>query len=211
MTVQMIAAAVAGTAGAALLATKGRARLTLSRAKHKSLAGHVRMAKRIASFIPFYEFDEHAFFRADRPPEDVAVRREAGFRRLSDIFHTRCPKSIAMTAEARACLSDLQFTGAYRVPFQFSRIARQQLPVGAFVQSSQGVTVTDLDGNVYYDLTGSYGVNLFGNRFTWDIDNCSDKGSRSVLASNIIVTMTNSQLGLPQRNRHQSVGMFEVH
>ena len=26
-------------------------------------------------------------------------------------------------------------------------------------------TVTDLDGNVFYDLTGSYGVNLFGNDF----------------------------------------------
>jgi glutamate-1-semialdehyde 2,1-aminomutase len=27
------------------------------------------------------------------------------------------------------------------------------------------VTVTDLDGNVFYDLTGSYGVNVFGNDF----------------------------------------------
>jgi glutamate-1-semialdehyde 2,1-aminomutase len=27
------------------------------------------------------------------------------------------------------------------------------------------VTVTDLDGNVFFDLTGSYGVNLFGNDF----------------------------------------------
>jgi glutamate-1-semialdehyde 2,1-aminomutase len=33
------------------------------------------------------------------------------------------------------------------------------------MQSSAGVTVTDLDGNVFYDLTGSYGVNIFGNDF----------------------------------------------
>jgi glutamate-1-semialdehyde 2,1-aminomutase len=33
------------------------------------------------------------------------------------------------------------------------------------VQSSAGVTVTDLDGNLFYDLTGSYGVNIFGNDF----------------------------------------------
>jgi glutamate-1-semialdehyde 2,1-aminomutase len=51
------------------------------------------------------------------------------------------------------------------VPFQFSRFARQHLPAGAFVTSSSGVTLTDLDGNRLYDLTGSYGVNLFGNDF----------------------------------------------
>src|SRR6266850_1929162 len=35
----------------------------------------------------------------------------------------------------------------------------------AFMESSAGVTVTDVDGNVFYDLTGSYGVNIFGNDF----------------------------------------------
>ena len=33
------------------------------------------------------------------------------------------------------------------------------------MQSSAGVTVTDLDGNVFYDLTGSYGVNVLGYDF----------------------------------------------
>jgi glutamate-1-semialdehyde 2,1-aminomutase len=51
------------------------------------------------------------------------------------------------------------------VPFQFSRIVREHLSVGAFVQSSSGVTLTDLDGNRFYDLTGSYGVNVFGYDF----------------------------------------------
>src|SRR4030095_2570008 len=36
---------------------------------------------------------------------------------------------------------------------------------GVFLQSSSGVKVTDLDGNEFYDLTGSYGVNLFGHDF----------------------------------------------
>ncbi len=62
-------------------------------------------------------------------------------------------------------ISDLQFTDAYRVPFQYSRFVRQHLKPGAFVQSSAGVTVTDLDGNEFYDLTGSYGVNVFGYDF----------------------------------------------
>ncbi len=65
-----------------------------------------------------------------------------------------------MTAEATEGISDLQFTSAYRVPFQFSRYVHDHLRSGSFVASSAGVTVTDLDGNVFYDLTGSYGVNL---------------------------------------------------
>ncbi|HUB26997.1 MAG TPA: aminotransferase class III-fold pyridoxal phosphate-dependent enzyme, partial [Tepidisphaeraceae bacterium] len=69
------------------------------------------------------------------------------------------------TKEARQGLSDLQFTAAYRVPFQFSRIVRENLPVGAFVESSSGVTLNDLDGNLFYDVSGSYGVNLFGQDF----------------------------------------------
>ena len=70
-----------------------------------------------------------------------------------------------MTAEAATRISDLQFTETYRVPFQYSRLVRENLGTGAFMQSSAGVTVTDVDGNVFYDLTGSYGVNIFGNDF----------------------------------------------
>ena len=70
-----------------------------------------------------------------------------------------------MTAEAAERISDLQFTETYRVPFQYSRLVREHSRTSAFVQSSAGVTVTDVDGNVSYDLTGSYGVNIFGNDF----------------------------------------------
>ena len=35
----------------------------------------------------------------------------------------------------------------------------------AFAQAGASVAVTDIDGNVFYDLTGSYGVNIFGNDF----------------------------------------------
>ena len=70
-----------------------------------------------------------------------------------------------MTAEAVTQISDLQFTRAYRVPFQFSKLVQENLGTSAFMASSAGVTVTDVDGNVFYDLTGSYGVNIFGNDF----------------------------------------------
>ncbi|MGQ0659967.1 aminotransferase class III-fold pyridoxal phosphate-dependent enzyme [Sphingosinicella sp.] len=156
--------ATAAVTGVVSLLTLGavRRRLILSRAKHRSLSGHVRMAKRVAGLIPFYAYDERRFFRADDPTEDVAATREASFRRLSALYAERFAKSVALTAAAREGLSDLQFTGAYRVPFQFSRYVREHLPVGAFMESSDGVTLTDLDGNVLYDLAGSYGANLLG-------------------------------------------------
>jgi glutamate-1-semialdehyde 2,1-aminomutase len=155
---------VGATAVATSLATIKR-RLELSQAKHPSLAGHSRIARRLAAFIPFYEYDEERFFCSDGAPVDVAQRRRAGFERLAALYKTRFAESIRQTAEASQYISDLQFTGAYRVPFQYRRIVRANLPIGAFVQSTEGVTVTDLDGNRFYDLGGSYGVNILGYDF----------------------------------------------
>src|SRR5215813_6161583 len=154
--------------GAAALATSLvalRRRLQLSRAKHPSLTGHSRIARRVASLVPFYEYGEAGFFRTDDAPDEVAVRRRAGFMRLAALYRQRFAETIARTAEVTETISDLQFTDAYRVPFQYSRFVREHLKTGAFVQSSAGVLVTDLDGNSFYDLTGSYGVNLFGYDF----------------------------------------------
>ena len=106
-----------------------------------------------------------AILRSDGAPADIAARRRAGFERLSALYATRFAETIRRTAEAADSISDLQFTDAYRVPFQYSRYVRAHLPSGAFVQSTDGVTVTDLDGNRFYDLTGSYGVNVLGYDF----------------------------------------------
>ena len=157
-------------AGAALVGTAAifprlRARLALSRAKHRSLAGHAKMSRLVARLIPFYEFDINDFFRTDGAPAKVATQRQDGFFALARLYQERFAKGRQMTLQAATRISDLQFTEAYRVPFQYSRLVREHLGSGAFVQSSAGVTVTDLDGNVFYDLTGSYGVNIFGNDF----------------------------------------------
>jgi glutamate-1-semialdehyde 2,1-aminomutase len=155
---------VGAAAVATSLATIKR-RLELSQAKHPSLAGHSRMARRLAAFIPFYEYDEERFFCSDGAPADVAQKRRAGFERLTALYKTRFAESIRQTAEASQYISDLQFTGTYRVPFQYRRMVRASLPIGVFVQSTDGVTVTDLDGNRFYDLGGSYGVNILGYDF----------------------------------------------
>jgi glutamate-1-semialdehyde 2,1-aminomutase len=156
--------AVALAAGAAMLPL-GLRRLELSRAKHPSLTGHSRMAKRVAALLPGYAYDADRFFVSDGAPAEVIERRRAGLGALAELYRTRYARSLAATAEARPGLPDLQFTGAYRVPFQYSPYLREHLQVGAFLKASHGVTIEDLDGNVFYDLTGSYGVNVFGYDF----------------------------------------------
>jgi glutamate-1-semialdehyde 2,1-aminomutase len=154
--------------GAAALASSLvtlRRRLELSKAKHRTMTGHARMARRVASLVPFYDYDESRFFCSDDAPEEIAERRRAGFKRLTALYDTRFAETIRLTAEVSEGISDLQFTDAYRVPFQYGRVVRQQLKSAAFVQSSAGVMLTDLDGNRFYDLTGSYGVNVLGYDF----------------------------------------------
>lgn len=173
LTTQAVAAAaVAVTAFAAL---KLKKRLELSRAKHRSLAGHSKMSRRLARLIPFYEYDDVGFFRSDGAPPEIAAGRREGFFRLAGIYGQRFAQTKRLTAQAAEGISDLQFTQSYRVPFQYSRLVRQHLGAGSFVQSSQGVTVTDLDGNSFYDLTGSYGVNVFGTDFYKDCIAAAEK------------------------------------
>ena len=171
--------AAAGALAVTLAATKGRARLALSRAKHRSLTGHARLSRRVAGLVPFYEYDEAGFFDCDGAPAAVVAQRRTGFQQLAASHRQHCAKTIAASAAAAGGISDLQFTRVYRVPFQFSRYVRQHLPSGSFAASSSGVTVTDLDGNTAYDLTGSYGVNLFGTDFYKD---CIAAGAERVQA-----------------------------
>jgi len=135
------------------------------------------MARRFARLIPYYEYGEDRVFRVDGPPERIADSRRAGFMRLAAALAARSPKNAALTAGVIDGISDLQFTSRYRVPYQFSSFVRRHFKGGAFVVSSSGVTLTDLDGNRLYDVTGSYGVNVFGNDFYKD---CIARGSERV-------------------------------
>jgi glutamate-1-semialdehyde 2,1-aminomutase len=168
---------LAGLALAAVAFPALRRRIQLSRAKHPSLAGHSRMAKVFARWVPAYEYDAQAFFAADGAPEEVAARRRQGFAALAETFRQRFATTAAYTDAAAHGLSDLQFTARYRVPFPFSRHVRENLKGGSFVGASEGATLTDLDGNRLYDLTGSYGVNLFGYAFYRD---CIARGAEEV-------------------------------
>ena len=159
-------------------------RLKLSRAKHRSLAGHSRMAKRVAKLVPFYAYGDDRFFSSDDAPAEIADRRRAALQRLGQTLRERAPKSIALTIETQVGVSDMQFTSAYRVPYQYAGLLREHVKTGSFVQSAEGVTVTDLDGNVYYDLTGSYGVNVFGVDF---YKQCMAEGSTRVQGLGLVL------------------------
>ena len=176
---ETLAMSAAALAFAGWTAVRVGQRLQLSRAKHRSLAGHARLAKRVASWLPGYAFDESRFFSADDAPPDVVRRRREGFEQLAAVLAQRSPQSIAATERARDSLSDLQFTSAYRVPFQFSPYLRERMKVGSFVRATSGVEVVDLDGNAFLDVSGAYGVNLLG----WDAYKaCLDEGLDRVRA-----------------------------
>jgi glutamate-1-semialdehyde 2,1-aminomutase len=159
------------------LAWKLQLRLELSSAKHKSLAGHARWSRRLAKLLPFYEFDEAEFFTADDAPREVAQARRGAFTRLTELYARRFAKTAAASAEIERGVSDVQFTARYRVPFPFSSFVRRHLKAGNFLESSNDTEVTDLDGNKLYDLTGSYGLNVFGYDF---YKGCIERGARRV-------------------------------
>src|SRR6201996_3763068 len=178
--IPILSLAAGAVAATAVVAPKVKARIELSRAKHRSLAGHSKMSRRVARMLPFYEFDINDFFKTDGAPDEVATRRQDAFFRLATLYRQRFVQSKKATAEAAGQISDLQFTQAYRVPFQYSRLVRENLGAGSFLQGSSGVTVTDLDRNVLYDLTGSYGVNIFGHDFYKDCIEIGEKRAHTL-------------------------------
>lgn len=186
---------------------RARQRLALSRAKHRSLAGHARMAKRVAALIPGYAYDEDGFFASDGADAAVVARRRSGFERLVAQYERAYAASAAATAEARNGISDLQFTGSYRVPFQYSPYLRSRLKTGSFLREAEGVTVADLDGNRFFDLTGSYGVNLFGVDF---YRACIDDGVERVRALGPVLGAYHPCVLANVRRLRQISGLDEV-
>jgi glutamate-1-semialdehyde 2,1-aminomutase len=168
---------IVGAVVGLVILRKAQIRLQLSRAKHRSLAGHSKWSRRLARLIPFYEYSETEFFSADDAPAAVAAKRREGFTRLASLFAQRFPKSAAWTANIASGVSDMQFTSRYRVPFQFSSVVRKHFKLGSVLVSSSGPLVTDLDGNQLYDVTGSYGVNVFGYEFYKE---CMARGAERV-------------------------------
>jgi len=160
-----------------LLSYKLWIRLRLSRAKHRSLAGHSKWSRRIAAWIPSFDYDERAFFASDGAPESISRQRQQAFHLLAGQFQHASPESIAFSESLDASVSDVHFTNAYRVPFPYRKYLHRHLKLGSVVDKTDGVCIKDIDGNWSFDLTGSYGVNLFGYDFYKD---CMEKAWQKV-------------------------------
>ena len=60
------------------------------------------MARRFASWVPFYEYGDSRFFGVDAAPEPVVAARRAGFMRLAGLFAARYRQTLEKTAELAA-------------------------------------------------------------------------------------------------------------
>ncbi len=149
-------------------------RLELSFAKNPSLSGHVRWSKRFTRLIPAYSYNEERWFSCDGAPSEVINQRKVALTQLGADLVKQSPLTLERTAETKPLISDLQFTSNYRVPFQFTKVLQKYIQMGSFWKQSEGVWLTDLDGNRFIDVTGSYGVNLFGLDF---YKSCIQEGS----------------------------------
>jgi glutamate-1-semialdehyde 2,1-aminomutase len=156
------------------LLNKLRIRLALSKAKHPSLRGHSKWSRRLAKRVKFFEYNPHVFFVTDGAPLTVEQQRKKGFEQLTKRMDEQSPKTILFSSNLQQSVSDLQFTSKYRVPFPFSRQLPKSFTVSNIVKETKGTQIQDLDGNWRYDLSGSYGVNVFGYEF---YKNCIKAGS----------------------------------
>ena len=166
-----------GAAASLWLLLRIKQRLELSVAKYPSLGGHLRWAKRIARWVPGYSYSEDKWFDADGAPPEVATQRRVALEALGTDLRTRSALTLAHTAASKPMISDLQFISNYRVPYQFREVLQRHIQLGSFWVSSDGVWLTDMDGNRLIDVTGSYGVNLFGLDF---YKSCIEEGSKLV-------------------------------
>jgi glutamate-1-semialdehyde 2,1-aminomutase len=137
-------------------------RLQLSLAKHPSLRGHARWSRRIAGLLPYYALRDAHFFGCDGAPAATVQQRRRALTALAARIAGQSPQSLAVSAPLAERLPDVAFTNAYRVPFPF----REELPAvlrqPSVLSASSGTRVCDLDGNWRQDLSGAYGVNVFG-------------------------------------------------
>ena len=194
-------------AAALWLLRKTVIRLRLSKAKHPSLTGHSKMARRVAKLIPRYDLDEKRFFDCDGAPDDVAQQRRNGFDRLAAHFREKSPQSLELSEQLESSISDVLFTNNYRVPFQFSDHVRDNIKLGNIVTASAGTKVQDLDGNWSYDLTGSYGVNVFGYDF---YKQCMEQGMERVKALGPVLGAYHPLIAENVSTLKQISGMDEV-
>ena len=154
-----------------------RIRLQLSKAKHPSLRGHSKWSRRITSKIPYFYYNEAHYFTCDGAPQNIGQQRKEALHNLATKLNNSCAKTLGYSHQLEKSISDIQFTSNYRIPFPFQKLLPKAFKLGSIVDETLGTKIKDLDGNWRFDLSGSYGVNVFGYDFYKD---CMDKGFEQV-------------------------------
>ncbi len=112
-----------------------------------------------------FAWQRYALSRAKHPSLAGHARLARWLARRLPYYGHRAPHTLSWSSGAVGAISDVRFTQANRVPFQFREVVAAHLPTGITAQSTRGPRVQDLDGNESLDLGGSYGVNLLGHEF----------------------------------------------
>lgn len=104
------------------------------------------------------------FFRADSAPEEVAKKREAALARMEASWKERWPKAKKTQDFLNRHFSDLRFkaSGFESMHPIFQQVVNNALDLSTIVESSDGNELTDICGEKFLDVSGSYGVNCFG-------------------------------------------------
>jgi glutamate-1-semialdehyde 2,1-aminomutase len=150
---------------AGLLFRWGVARIALSRAKHPSLRGHSKWSRRIARYVWQFDYLGQKFFASDLAPSSVATQRRQAIERLRRRLGDASPNALRFSQSLEDGISDVEFTSRYRVPFPYRTGLPTEFRFGSIAVRSQGHQIQDLDGTWRYDVSGSYGVNVFGPDF----------------------------------------------
>jgi glutamate-1-semialdehyde 2,1-aminomutase len=150
---------------AVLLLRWGMARMLLSRAKHPSLRGHSKCSRWIARHILQFDYLGERFYASDLAPSSVAAQRRRAMEQLRRRLLEASPESLRYSQSVERSISDVCFTSRYRVPFPYRKGLPTEFGFSSVVERTQGPRLQDLDGTWRYDVSGSYGVNVFGYDF----------------------------------------------
>jgi len=117
--------------------------------------------KYASKILPKYTIGEENFFDCDGCSKEVADKRKAALKKLSDSWRTKYPKCQEFAQELKKMISDVRFTSARCFP-AFNGVMQNYLDPSMALDRTEGVDVVDLDGNSSMDISGSYGVNVCG-------------------------------------------------